>query len=128
MNQIGARSKFHGEQDARYGSQLNWPGNGYGIPFRSANGEVPLLKPHEYEKLQVVGDFHVGQFDLTDADHLANYIWVRDREANGLFKIVFMQRFWDSLRCRMIVYIEWVQLVSQLPPRTMTPADRLPVF
>lgn len=114
---VGPRAKFFGEQDPRYGGPLLWPGNGMGIPFRSPGGEVPLLKNHEYESLQMVGDFHVALLDLTDPEQLANYIWIRDRQINGLFSILFLQRFWDPAACRMLIYIEWNQLTSQLPPR-----------
>jgi hypothetical protein len=125
---IGPRTKYQGEQDARYGGDLLWPGNQYGIPFRSDNGQVPLLKKQEYEQLQVTGEFHAAQFDLSNPEHLSNYLWVRDREVNQLFRVNFLQRFWDPAHCRMIIYIEWTQLVSQLPKRTGGPGNGVPVF
>jgi hypothetical protein len=111
-------NKYHGEQDARYGGQLQWPGaNGY--PF--VGDVAPSLKQHELDALPIMGRAYEELFDLNDEDQRTEYNWVRDRIRNGLFvrdkEIVYdppEKGHWP------IIYLEWTQLFVMAPHHLQT--------
>jgi hypothetical protein len=114
---IGPRAKYLNERDDRYGANVYWPGNQYGIPFRGDAG-VPLLRQNEIEALPVVGDFKFKTFDLSDESDAKYYAWVKDRIANLLFRQDFIQRFWNPDTQTMSVYLEWTQFYVQCPGKS----------
>jgi len=112
-NLSGGMCKFFGEQDARHGGKLFWPG-ARGLPYR---GKVsPLLKRHELESLPIVGDTYERVFDLSNEEDAAYYNWIRSHARNGLFSIDFIERHWDEDSATMRVYIEWTQFYTESPP------------
>jgi len=106
-------NKYYGEQHARHGDQLHWPGM-HGIPFRGA--AIPNLKKHELEQMPTVGYCYHGTFDLDDEKQAEHYQWICDRARNGLFTIEYRDRRWNEAGTNMLVYVEWTQLYTQLPP------------
>lgn len=106
---MNARSKYYGEQDPRHGGTLHWnTAHLYGVPFRGDNPPT-TLKPHEIEQLQPIGESHVAFFSLAIDEQLGYYEWIRDRAANGLFRIEFIQRFINPSTAQVSVYVEWTQ-------------------
>jgi len=99
-------SKYSGEQDARYGGKLCWPGM-YGLPFRGDN--VPVLTDYDLANLTVVGDARQKIFNLSDEEDTKYYQWVRDRAANGLFSVTHEEFHWDDTKKAMYIYLEWIQ-------------------
>ena len=107
-------TKYFGEQDARYGGELHWPGI-HGIPFRG--DAIPNLKKQERDNLPVVASAHHQLFNLSDTEQSRVYAWVRDRIRNGLFTCDYVERWHDQTN-NVWVYLEWSQLYTQLPKNT----------
>jgi len=106
--------KYHGEQDPRYGGNLQWPGAN-GFPF--LGDAPPSLKQHEIDALPICCNTHQKPFDLNDEEDREYYNWVRDRIANGLFRQNHEIRRWPEDKLWPIVYLEWTQYYTGQPQK-----------
>jgi hypothetical protein len=107
--------KFLREQDEKkHGSRLHWGsivGTDVQFPFR---GQAETLRKQDLDRVEVVTDFCVRNFDLSDADDLLAYHEVMDRVVAGWYRL-FMRRFWtDAATGDTKVYVEWGQQYNQL--------------
>lgn len=106
--------KYVGEQSpASHGSPLFWPGVG-GFPFRGPT--APSLKESELDDVQVVQDFHTGEFDLGDADAKSRYEQVMDRVVNGWYVCWYREVYRDPQTGKRVAYVEWTQRYGQYAP------------
>ena len=108
----GSSSKFHGEQDTRYGGPLHWPGAN-GLPFMG--DAAPSLKQHETEALPTYSSSQEYEFNMYNPDDAAYYNWVRDRINNGMFVRDYIERKWDPEKKMHIIWMEWRQMYVQAP-------------
>lgn len=109
-----ATLKYFGEQDSRYGGPQQWPGaNGFPV----LSDTRVLLKKHEINNLPIVGSFYERVFDLNDEAARADYSWVQDRAANGLFVIKHIDRRPATGSDYPVIYMEWIQYAAIIPPQ-----------
>lgn len=114
MFDSSSTSKYHGEQDpSRYGGNMQWPGVN-GFPIQATN--PLLLKPHELERLPLVGQFYHRTFDLNDPEQAEYYNWVQDRIGNHLFVKKRELVRWPDDKILPIIYLEWMQYYVKPPP------------
>lgn len=113
MDQGSAAVKYAGDQHSRYGGKLQWPG-AHGLPV--LGDAAPTLKQHEIDALPVVSQAHEQVFDMNKPEDREYYNWVRDRICNGLFIRDFVERRWDPANNLHLIYMEWRQLFTHIPP------------
>ena len=107
--------KYYGEQDPRYGGRLQWPGAN-GFPF--LGDAPPSLRQNEVEELPVCGTTFNRPFDLNKEQDRLDYNWVRERIRNGLFIQDHISRRWPDDQDWPIIYLEWTQCFTLLPPKS----------
>lgn len=112
-----AIAHYYGEQDDRHKGKLLYPGGPDGYPIRLAEGEnpTPLLRQEEFDSLETKNDFRWKLFDLSKAEDAAEYVYVMDRVTNGWFSLIARERHWIPEEQKYLVYVEWVQIYTQLP-------------
>ncbi len=80
------------------------------MPFRGA-GAPTLTQDELVDKVGIVGDFHVEQFDLTDREQRVAYEAIMTRAHNGWYHVVHCDRSQPMIRV-----VEWVQRYAELSP------------
>jgi hypothetical protein len=107
--------KYFGEQNhEKHNGQLFWSAN-MEAPFRGR--AAPLLKQDEFDRMETNYDAHVKTFNTGDPEQLKQFEDILDRAANGNWYIVrHIERHWNSETNTMMVYVEWLQRYSALPP------------
>lgn len=107
--------KYFNRSNAADGRKLFWGRAGDdGAPYR---GDVPPLMPEEeYESRAVrVNDFKKGFFDVHDPVEGKGYDEVMECCANGWFKLVYIERFWQNSSKH---YVEWLEIFLEDGSRT----------
>lgn len=98
--------KFFDKTAAPDGKKLFWSRAPLdGVPFRGAH--APMFTEDEYETRVVrVADPKNDFFDVTVAAQNRAYLEVLDAVANGWFKLIYIERFWNQTTKH---YVEWVE-------------------
>lgn len=101
------------DQGDNHGGRLFWSSH-LEAPYRGRN--APMLTRDEYDHLEVNFDAKVATFDMSDAEQQTAYREILDRAANGWYVIHHTERNWDRERNCMMIYVEWLQKYTDLPP------------
>jgi len=88
----------------------------FGLPLRLKTGQpIPKLESEElFQFSTIVVDWWHDLFDMSKESDRQAYQWVQDRIANGWFVQVFVERKWSDETKNYHIYLEWVQLYSEL--------------
>jgi hypothetical protein len=108
--------KYCGEQDPRHKGFLVWTYMPFGLPLRLKPGQpIPKLESEElFQFSTIVADWWHDLFDMSKESDRQAYQWIQDRIANGWFVQVFVERKWNDETKNYHIYLEWVQLYSEL--------------
>src|SRR5262245_30909026 len=83
------------------------------MPYRG--GQIPLLTQEEIDRHgDVHHDFHSKEFDLTNAEHKAEYDSIMDHIVNGWYSLVFIDRYREPESKKRYAYVEWTQRYGAL--------------
>lgn len=96
-----------------HAGRLFWSGN-LEAPFRGRS--APLMTRDEFDKIEVNYDAKVKTFNMSNPEHEAKYQEILDRAANGWYTIHHVERRWCPNTGAMMIFIEWFQKYSDLPP------------
>lgn len=108
--------QFQGEQGSRHPGVLHWPGDLDGFPVLSRDGSLPpLLKNDELEDIERTATFHSRMFCLWDEQDHAEYVEIMTRAAMGWFIIKCQERIYEAEQKHFRVYLEWLQVYSEVP-------------
>jgi len=109
--------KDQGGNPAHDNLRLTWPGHVDGFPY--VGDHIPNLTNDESESLSLRSNFHCFLFCLWDESHLTYFNWVQNYVANGLFFEKRRIDNWDEGKKHLRVWLEWVQVYSELPKKGM---------
>ena len=108
-------TKYHfdeGGDETPHNGKLHWPGTVEGFPVRGTH--APDLKQFESDDIELHFDFRFKTFKLWEEEDRIAYQDVRDRAANGIYRIDFIHRNVDD-HTRPSIYMEWVQIYGASP-------------
>lgn len=108
-------NKYSRERQDADGEPLFWPGGPEGWPFRGR--QPPQTHQEEFDTLQPVGKLRCRVFYLDNDDDVKAYTIVRDKCANHLFVPVDRDRAWDPERKTYRIFLEWLEMAYELPPK-----------
>lgn len=88
-----------------------------GYPIRNQN--VPLLKRHEMEEVELSADARVRQFETDNVEHMRDYQEILDRVANGLFFRLAEDRELPLPPPRLgwVILVRYAEVKGDVPPR-----------
>lgn len=101
-----------GERDPRFTFNRRMFG---GIPVRSENGSVPLMREEEADQAEIRATVRVRMFDLAVINDLDAYTKVLQGVADGQNRINHSEHHYDSATSSMRVYMEWSELYIKAP-------------
>lgn len=107
--------KFSQQNDAGEGKKLFWNRvEADGAPYRGPM--APMLTESEYEQNVVrVADVRNNFFDATVPVENKAYLDVLERCANGWFRLIHIERFWNQTTKH---YVEWAEYYMEDGRRT----------
>ncbi len=114
--------RYYRERQDADGEPLFWPGGPEGFPFRGQ--QPPQTRQEEYEDLKPTGKLKCRVFYLNNEVDLRDYTIIRDKCANGLFIPVDRDRVWDEEKKNYRIFLEWLEMGYELPPKESTDAIR----
>ena len=117
--------KYFGERGGDgHGGELQWARTPGHYPFRNFN--QPALTEAQLEIIEETVDFHCRVFELWEPEQLQEYQDIRDRCANGWYRVLYIDRQMDSERKHWRIYLEWVQVYEEVPNGKRPPPRNAP--
>lgn len=107
----GALRKFF-TQDT---DKVTWVHNVDTLPFRGDALKSQLLSKQQLEYAVETYDFHALTFRMWVPDDAARYEQINDRIAVGWYRLVHVERHWNSEHMAPAIYLEWIEQYNELP-------------